>query len=81
MHAGKANYIRQNNAGSTCACVLQVNAAPGNTCNINGRNLELVQWHFHSPSEHAFDGGRKAMEVHLVHKDKETGEPYLVTCS
>ncbi len=40
---------------------------------ISGRDLELVQWHFHTPSEHAFDGARKAMEAHLVHKDTKTG--------
>lgn len=40
---------------------------------VSGRDLELVQWHFHTPSEHAFDGARKAMEAHLVHKDTKTG--------
>ena len=40
---------------------------------VGGKNLELVQWHFHTPSEHAFDGVRKSMEVHLVHRDTLTG--------
>jgi len=31
---------------------------------------QLLQFHFHTPSEHARDGRRYAMEVHLVHKDK-----------
>lgn len=35
--------------------------------------LELLQFHFHAPSEHAMDGKRYAMEVHLVHKNKATG--------
>lgn len=43
---------------------------------VAGRDLELVQWHFHTPSEHAFDWERKAMEVHLVHKDTQTGNCY-----
>jgi carbonic anhydrase len=38
-----------------------------------GAQLELLQFHFHTPSEHAFDGERAAMEVHLVHKNKVTG--------
>jgi len=29
---------------------------------------DLLQLHFHSPSEHASEGERSAMEVHLVHK-------------
>ncbi|KAL0022007.1 hypothetical protein WJX77_005738 [Trebouxia sp. C0004] len=52
---------------------MQVNAPQGNTAQVSGRDLELVQWHFHTPSEHAFDGVRKAMEAHLVHKDTKTG--------
>ena len=52
---------------------MQVNAPGGNTILVGGKELDLVQWHFHTPSEHAFDGVRKSMEVHLVHKDRETG--------
>ena len=52
---------------------MQVDAPKGNMIQIGDRNLELVQWHFHTPSEHAFDGERKAMEVHLVHKDTQSG--------
>lgn len=35
---------------------------------IDGKQLELLQFHFHTPSEHAFSGNRYPMEVHLVHK-------------
>lgn len=42
--------------------------------NIGNKPLSLVQFHFHTPSEHAFDGQRKEMEVHLVHKDVNTGQ-------
>jgi carbonic anhydrase len=42
-----------------------------------GRMLDLVQFHFHTPSEHTFDGRRFSMEAHLVHKDMDTGG-YLV---
>lgn len=40
--------------------------------------LELLQYHFHTPSEHAFDGQRSAMEAHLVHRNKTTGEQVQV---
>ncbi|CAI6010380.1 unnamed protein product [Closterium sp. NIES-65] len=47
---------------------MQVNFPGGsNTCEIGGRKLELLQYHFHAPSEHSFNGIRTAMEVHLVH--------------
>lgn len=38
-----------------------------------GADLELIQYHFHTPSEHSFDGERTAMEVHLVHRNVVTG--------
>ncbi|CAI5949146.1 unnamed protein product [Closterium sp. NIES-65] len=51
---------------------MQVNFPGGsNTCEIGGRKLELLQYHFHAPSEHSFNGIRTAMEVHLVHRDAE----------
>ncbi|PWW32554.1 carbonic anhydrase [Cytobacillus oceanisediminis] len=31
---------------------------------------KLEQFHFHTPSEHQFDGGNFDMELHLVHKNK-----------
>jgi len=40
----------------------------GNQLRLNGRELNLVQFHFHTPSEHAFDGLRFPMEAHLVHR-------------
>lgn len=35
---------------------------------IGGERYDLLQFHFHTPSEHALDGKRTAMEVHFVHK-------------
>ncbi|MES9970738.1 MAG: carbonic anhydrase family protein [Candidatus Thiodiazotropha sp.] len=32
---------------------------------------KLLQFHFHTPSEHAHEGKRYAMEVHLVHKSAD----------
>eukprot|EP00897_Mesotaenium_endlicherianum_P005209 jgi/Mesen1/4716/ME000241S03756 len=42
-----------------------------NFLDIGGRRLELVQFHFHAPSEHSFGDLRSAMECHLVHKDEQ----------
>jgi carbonic anhydrase len=55
-----------------CA-VLQVNFQPGNSVSWGDAQLELLQYHFHTPSEHAWDGQRSAMEAHLVHKNTATG--------
>ncbi len=48
---------------------LQINYAPGNTLTVAGEIYELLQFHFHVPSEHAFDGSHMAMEAHFVHKN------------
>jgi carbonic anhydrase len=34
----------------------------------NGVHFELVQFHFHAPSEHTIDGEFAPLEVHFVHK-------------
>lgn len=51
----------------------QVNVPMGSFCTLDGKRLQLLQWHFHTPSEHAFDGNREAMEIHLVHRDINSG--------
>ncbi len=48
---------------------VQVNVASGSTLEVMGRHFELVQFHFHRPSEERIDGRRFDMVAHLVHKD------------
>jgi carbonic anhydrase len=48
---------------------VQVNVAPGNFIQTMGRRFELLQFHFHRPSEERIDGRQSDMAVHLVHKD------------
>lgn len=52
---------------------MQVNF-PENSCGtiIGNKKLELLQFHFHTPSEHALNGKRFAMEAHLVHREVGT---------
>lgn len=38
------------------------------------RKLVLLQYHFHTPSEHGINQKRFDMEVHLVHRDVETND-------
>jgi carbonic anhydrase len=35
---------------------------------LDGERFELLQFHFHTPSEHELDGRRFALELHLVHQ-------------
>ena len=50
---------------------VQVNVDPGNAISVMGRRFELVQFHFHRPSEERINGRQFAMVAHLVHKDLE----------
>ncbi|PZO40682.1 MAG: carbonate dehydratase [Pseudanabaena frigida] len=49
---------------------IQVNYAPGSTVNINGDKYSLLQFHFHTPSEHNINEKAAAMELHLVHRNE-----------
>lgn len=46
---------------------IQVNAPAGNSINLDGENFDLLQFHFHDPSEHTVEGRSYPMELHFVH--------------
>lgn len=50
---------------------VQVNVAPGNFVGVGGRRYELLQFHFHRPSEERIAGRQFAMVVHLVHRSAD----------
>jgi carbonic anhydrase len=50
---------------------IQVNYAPGSTIDVAGARYELLQFHFHRPSEEKVDGKSYPMVAHLVHKNAE----------
>jgi carbonic anhydrase len=50
---------------------VQVNVSHGNSIEIMGRRFELLQFHFHRPSEERINGRQFDMVAHLVHKDLE----------
>src|SRR4249920_580811 len=50
---------------------IQVNYAPGSSIDVGGVRYELVQFHFHHPSEEKIDGKAHSMVAHLVHKNAE----------
>lgn len=47
---------------------IQINYSEGDTLAIGGKAYQLVQYHFHAPSEHTVDGRHFPMEMHMVHK-------------
>ncbi len=47
---------------------IKVSFEPGSSMSINGKQYNLLQFHFHSPSEHTIDGQAADMVAHLVHK-------------
>jgi len=50
---------------------IQVNLEPGSTLTIGKESFDLLQFHFHRPSEEQVDGKNAAMVAHFVHKSKE----------
>ena len=50
---------------------VQVDVGPGNAIEVLGRRYELVQFHFHRPSEERIEGRQFAMVAHLVHKSAD----------
>jgi len=48
---------------------IQVNLGAGNSITILGRRYDLMQFHFHKPSEERINGRNYEMVAHMVHKD------------
>jgi carbonic anhydrase len=61
----KPGPLRILNNGHT----IQVNVNPGSKMRIDGVPYDLLQFHFHRPSEEALNGKRQAMVIHFVHKN------------
>ena len=61
----KATPLHVTDTGHT----LQVNYQTGSAITVAGVRYELVQFHFHKPSEEHLRGHAYSMEAHLVHKN------------
>ncbi|CAH2060311.1 unnamed protein product [Thlaspi arvense] len=57
--------------------MLRFKEGPG-SIKINGTEYQLLQLHWHSPSEHTINGKRFALELHMVH-ESITGRMAVVT--
>lgn len=49
---------------------IQVNYAGADSLSVGDLSFNLLQYHFHSPSENTVDGKHFPMEMHLVHKSE-----------
>ncbi len=63
----KPGVLKVLNNGHT----IQVNVPPGSTLKVGNESYELVQFHFHRPSEEQIDGKPMAMVTHMVHKSAD----------
>jgi carbonic anhydrase len=76
LHHAKSNYLE--NKGHT----IQLDFQPGSSVVFDGREYQLKQFHFHTPSEHQIDGITYPMEGHIVNtiepKTPEDPTLYLV---
>jgi len=76
LHHAEPNHLE--NKGST----IQLDFRPGSSVTFDGREYQLKQLHFHTPSEHQIDGITYPMEGHIVNtiepKTPEDPTLYLV---
>lgn len=56
---------------------VEVHVGEGSTISVMGKQYELVQLHFHRPSEERINGRVYDMSVHLVHRNLEGQLAYL----
>ena len=50
---------------------VQVNMKKGSSVTVDGKKYNLLQFHFHAPSEHTIDGQATDMVAHFVHQAKD----------
>jgi carbonic anhydrase len=50
---------------------IQVNVPNGGNISIDGKPYQLLQFHFHTPSEEKIDGKAYPLVAHMVHKNAE----------
>lgn len=63
----KASPLDEVNNGHT----IKFDYAPGSHLTVDGTRYELLQFHFHAPSEHTIGGEHRPIEFHLVHRSAE----------
>jgi carbonic anhydrase len=62
-----AGPVTATNTGHT----IEYHVGPGSYIIANGVRYDLIQFHFHHPSEHTVKGRLSDMELHLVHRSAD----------
>ena len=57
---------------------IEVEYHAGSHIIYNEKQYDVLQFHFHQPSEHTIDGETFPMEMHIVHKDMVSGQLAVV---
>lgn len=79
FHYGEAEAsVDSSDAISNNGHTIQVDTAPGRSIVYNGIRYDLLQFHFHAPSEHTIQGAAAPMEAHFVHRDANSGNLAVV---
>ena len=71
FHYGSATSLDVVNTGSPSEeATIRANiTGPASHLTLSGTDYDLLQFHFHTPSEHWLNGHEFDMEMHMVHRD------------
>jgi len=68
----KVEFVKAPFGMKNLGYTIQADPAFGSTLNVDGRSYSLLQFHFHTLSEHTVGGRHGVMEVHFVFKHSDT---------
>lgn len=77
-HKVKFHYQGSKEHVDNLGHTVKVTYDSGSSLEYDGQSYDLVQFHFHTPSEHLLDGVTYPMEMHLVHAQHDHPEHLLV---
>jgi carbonic anhydrase len=77
-HKVKFHYQSSKEHVDNLGHTVKVTYDTGSSLEYDGNSYDLVQFHFHTPSEHLLDGVTYPMEMHLVHAQHDHPEHLLV---
>jgi carbonic anhydrase len=78
QHEVKFHYQTSKEHVQNLGHTVKVTYDAGSSVDFDGKTYDLVQFHFHTPSEHLLDGVTYPMEMHLVHAEHGHPERFLV---
>lgn len=77
-HKVKFHYRSSKEHVDNLGHTVKVTYDAGSSLDYDGERFDLVQFHFHTPSEHLMDGVTYPMEMHLVHAQHDQPDHLLV---